>query len=249
MSDVAANDAVPGNSVRWQIEGPTARLNCGSLQAQAGCSLVPTHWKGQPIRQVSLLAVGGAQDHLVDLYIRGNDFVARYAQAQSHSVETHAYWRAAFDAERGVARVERVLSVQTDLLDSRPALRVGSFVSGAQLLQSSNLNAPDFATFLPGRAQAIDTTTSREHLFVYRREDLGFSYAEMVHPSDFVSAEWALAAEQHACVFYQLFPDRLEKGVIRRGRVCGWFLPTHNDLAVAVELARQFVVEPLPLTT
>ena len=45
-----------------------------------------------------------------------------------------------------------------------------------------------------------------------------------------------------------LFPERLEKGVIRRGRVCGWFMPVENDLETAVRLARAFVEEPLPLT-
>jgi hypothetical protein len=49
-------------------------------------------------------------------------------------------------------------------------------------------------------------------------------------------------------VIAKLFPEHLEKGVIRRGRVCGWFMPAENDLETAVALARQFVAEPLPLT-
>jgi hypothetical protein len=46
-----------------------------------------------------------------------------------------------------------------------------------------------------------------------------------------------------------LFPERLEKGVIRLARICGWFMPAENDLATAVELAKRFVAEPPPLTT
>jgi hypothetical protein len=84
-------------------------------------------------------------------------------------------------------------------------------------------------------------------LFVFRQPELGLSYAEMVHPTDFVSAE--ANGRPPTCVRSTLFPEGLEKGVIRRARICGWFLPTENDLETAVELAKQFVDEPLPLTT
>ena len=47
----------------------------------------------------------------------------------------------------------------------------------------------------------------------------------------------------------KLFPERLEKGVIRRGRICAWFLPREADLAIAAELFRRFVSQPPPLTT
>ena len=66
----------------------------------------------------------------------------------------------------------------------------------------------------------------------------------MVHPTDFVSAR--LQHTRH--VETTLFPEHLEKGVIRRGRICGWFMPAENDLDTAVELAREFVNEPPPLT-
>ena len=74
------------------------------------------------------------------------------------------------------------------------------------------------------------------------------SYAHMVHPSDFVSMRLKVALYAGVAES-QLFPEHLEKGVIRRGRICGWFMPLENDLQTAVELARQFVNEPLPLTT
>lgn len=243
------SEAAPKDAVAWQIEGNAASLTCGPLSAKVGCSLIPTQWQQQRIAQTSVLAVGGASDYLVEPYVRGNDFVASYAKAAEQSVTTHVYWRATFDAARGAAKIERVLSVQTQLLDSEPTLRVASLVNGAYLLLSRNLDALDFDLFPPGRTLAIDASGSREQLFIYRCEELGFTYAEMVHPADFVSAEAALGNERRACVAYQLFPDHLEKGVIRRGRICGWFLPVENDLAVATQLARQFVEEPLPLTT
>ncbi|MDZ4820284.1 MAG: hypothetical protein SGJ20_15060, partial [Planctomycetota bacterium] len=67
--------------------------------------------------------------------------------------------------------------------------------------------------------------------------------------TDFASAEVAMDEDQPLILSTTLFPDRLEKGVIRRGRICGWFMPVENDLATAAQLAREFVAEPPPLTT
>ena len=79
-------------------------------------------------------------------------------------------------------------------------------------------------------ARCFQRSESAEHLFVFRRADLGLSYAEMVHPSDFVSAYTAPRMSPSTRSF---FPERLEKGVIRRGRICGWLLPSENDLTLS----------------
>jgi hypothetical protein len=70
----------------------------------------------------------------------------------------------------------------------------------------------------------------------------------MVHPSDFVTAQVQWNESGSPMVSATLFPESLEKGVIRRARLSGWFLPAENDLQAAVELAKRFVNEPLPLT-
>jgi hypothetical protein len=77
----------------------------------------------------------------------------------------------------------------------------------------------------------------------------GLSYAQLVHPSDYVAAELGIDSEPPYSLLTTLFPERLEKGVIRRGRVASFFMPSEDDLDVAVELARRFVSGPLPLTT
>src|SRR5262249_34795223 len=109
-----------------------------------------------------------------------------------------------------------------------------------------------FTRLLPGDAgdECCQTSTSHEQLFVFRNPRLGLSYAQLVHPSDLAATEivadaicglWGVKAT--------LFPEHLEKGVIRRARICGWFMPVEGDLEMASALARQFVDEPLPLTT
>jgi hypothetical protein len=70
----------------------------------------------------------------------------------------------------------------------------------------------------------------------------------MVHPLDFSAGAKSGIGRPQADVRWQLFPEHLEKGVIRRGRICGWFMSVENDLETAVQLAREFVNEPPPLT-
>jgi hypothetical protein len=87
-------------------------------------------------------------------------------------------------------------------------------------------------------------------LLLARNPRADLSYAELPLPADCSSAEveFSFPEARVRLVRTRLVADRLEKGVIRRARICGWFLPSENDLAAAVELAKQFVDEPLPLT-
>jgi hypothetical protein len=45
-----------------------------------------------------------------------------------------------------------------------------------------------------------------------------------------------------------LFPERLEKGVIRRGRLAGIFVPRDGDEEAAAHFYRQWRASPPPLT-
>ncbi len=142
--------------------------------------------------------------------------------------------------------------MHTDLLDSEPYSAVDSVCFNSTLFRSSMLTADGFRPLMADDSiHRVDRRDSETNTFVLRNSQLGVSYAEMVHPVDFDAAEIDLRGAERGdfCVRSFLFPERLEKGVIRRGRICGWFMPAENDLQSAVELARQFVDEPLPLTT
>jgi hypothetical protein len=143
--------------------------------------------------------------------------------------------------------LELVLSAQTDLLDSGPTWHLNSFVREAALLHCG-IREQKQVEDISAMVRTFDTGASNEHLFLFRVPSLGISYTQMVHPSDFAGANVALDGRQPMVVSSTLFPERLEKGVIRRGRVCGWVMPVENDLETAVKLAREFVDEPLPLT-
>jgi len=184
---------------------------------------------------------------VTESYIRGSDLVATFARIPPYEIAPQIYWRVREFPEFAAVGVEMILSMQTDLLYSIPRTTVSSWAPGATFFYTCSLaNRPLHAL----EDQTFDRHNSSENLFLMRNHRLDLSYAELVHPPDFVSAEvFHDDHERPSFIQSTLFPERLEKGVIRRARICGWFLPAENDLATAVELAKRFVDEPPPLTT
>lgn len=243
--------------VKWELSGPGATLKCGPLEAYARCDahgldVVVTKWAERPTPGISVLCSAGpvesaGQLEVADRYVRGNDLVVSCLPSGPHQITPHVYWRAKFCREFNASRIELVLSAQTDLLDSGPAWHINSFVREATLLHC-DIREHRQVEDISALVKTFDAAASTEHLFLFRAKSLGITYAQMVHPSDFAGANVALDGRQPMVVGSTLFPERLEKGVIRRGRICGWFMPAENDLETAVKLAREFVNEPLPLT-
>jgi len=210
-------------------------------------------WNGKSCAPFEVLRASVAKDsRLVESYVRGADLVANYSQSPTRAVAPHFYWRATYDAKAEAAGIESVISIQTDLLDSQPLSMVESFAIGVRLFHAPKLEPEAFTERTTKRwgnypLFAADSVTN---LIVLRHEQLGISYAELVHPSDFDLSQLEFRLDGRSGLKSMLFSKpHLEKGVIRRARICGWFLPAKNDLAVAAELAKQFVEEPLPLTT
>jgi hypothetical protein len=245
----------------WRIEGEQAQLFCGRLLGRVEFASVGVHfatdtWNGALADQLSVLFTRGPVNafplELHDWYVRGRDLVAQFEKTPAQRISPQIYWRAEDLKEFSAARVEMILSMQTELLDSAPQAQVHSFSHGGELWHADSIAKPNFQP-LARESHGLEFVAQRnshEQLFVFRDGERRVSYAQLVHPTDFVSARvvtdhtpgrWGVAST--------LFPERLEKGVIRRGRICGWFLPAENDLEIAVKLARQFVDEPLPLTT
>ena len=244
-------------AVRWRLEGALARLTCGPLEAVASCNerghdFVVTRWNGKPVSDVAVLGSAGPKEAsasitIAERYLRGADFVAICNPSGKFRIATQVYWRATVHETKSVASVELVLSTQTELLDSVPTWTVTSFLGGAKRFLACGLERSRFED-ISGAAKSIDAAECKEHLLLFRIESLGMSYAQMVHPSDFVSAHATFLGDKPFGVEATLFPEHLEKGVIRRGRIRGWFMPAENDQEMAVRLAREFVGEPLPLT-
>jgi hypothetical protein len=250
------------SSVRWELHGAQARLQCGNLSASFNLGdlregLREFAWKGRPTDDFRALYVlapvfSGSDSPLVEAYVRGHDLVASYSANETSAVMKHCYWRLKHFADKQASAIEFILSMQTDLLDARPMSRIESGVRGAIWFYANRLEASAFQECDPATKPVL--WGHREEalcLIVGRQDELGLSYTQLVHPSDLCELRLDASKDDPRAVFIRsgiLTRERLEKGVIRRARICGWFLPAENDLAVAVELARQFIDEPLPLT-
>jgi hypothetical protein len=72
----------------------------------------------------------------------------------------------------------------------------------------------------------------------------------MVHPADFDRSTIDTLENRQVEMTTSFFAqERLEKGVIRRARVCGLFVPRSDDIAQTLDAYRQFAASQLPLTT
>ena len=75
------------------------------------------------------------------------------------------------------------------------------------------------------------------------------SLVQMVHPRDFVFAEVLTADPPRSSrVIYSLFSERLEKGVIRCGRLRCVLVPRVDDEQSALDCFSQFSASAPPLT-
>ena len=221
----------------WNIEGDLASwstngrlVNVALTKPSAGIFLTATsdneNFPRAPREGCSLLgvrdpAIGPPDNPLVDHYTRGDDLVALYDVLPKQNIQPQIYWRATRYGSLTYG-VELILSVQTGLLDSQPYIATHSRLPHAYV-------------------QRLDIGPG---VFLFRLPDATWSYVEMVHPTDYVDA-----FHNGDSIGFSLFNERLEKGVIRRGRLQGLFVPRHDDEAIAQECYEQFEASQLPLTT
>ncbi len=245
----------------WQLAADHAFFACGGVRATLaldgiGTRLVVNRWRDEPVDDLVLFGFGtgvaeSPSPQLAESYVRGADLFARYAPIPPSNIAPEIYWRAALDSPRDVVRIEFILSLHTDLLDSRPDAVVMTLAQNASIYHVADLTSRRASPVTAPFAVHAGQTNKSHSLLLIRNKGQRFSYAQMAHPMDFVSTALIdCDPTQGWHLFHtKLLAERLEKGVIRRTRICGWFLPAENDLALAVELARQFIDEPLPLTT
>ena len=233
----------------WRLSGDQAECEVPELHASINYSKPWSGWQplqcfGQPVPGFLTLLQARVQElvspdtPLSEVYIRGNDLVATFVPSAPQAVRLQIYFRmvAPSDALAAVG-LELILSAQTDLLDSRPQIEVRSTFPAGELLHWEG----SYSCFQPVSAAAGSTST----LFLFRPANSTLSYVEMIHPSDFAGVALPSFTSQLA---WTLFPESLEKGVIRRSRVCGLFIPREQDTATALAAYRRLEAEPLPLT-
>jgi hypothetical protein len=237
------------NNGIWAFETPIAELRCGGLRGRVNVrepqlGVHDLHFDGLPL-DGALLAVSRVRDdgsedeeglgwpvETADVYVREGDLIATYRPAASWPFTSQVYWSGpSREMPSGASELSLVVSVQTDLLDTRPEIRVTTRLPAVEVMELPHDD---------GRhAQAL----------LWRLVDRDWSYLEYVPRSD--SGEVTIDADgagRMTCE-WRLLGEFLEKGVIRRARVSAAMLPREGDEKLAAECCRVFANRPLPLTT
>lgn len=225
----------------WTIQESLARLDTPNLAGEIdvlfpwrGFSLAASKRPGSAILKVHTRRTQLDQpETLVDCYQRGVDLVATYVQTADRTVRPQIYWR--YIPGEQSAGLELVLSTQTSLLASEPKLTVESTLPPGEWFPLSEsgqrLNGP-----------------GEPYGALFRPRDLAFSYCEFIFPAD-RAAGYFTGGDTAPSVGWELFPDSLEKGVVRRGRIRGVFIPRADDETHAATAWQQFLDSPLVLST
>ncbi len=182
-----------------------------------------------------------------DAYVRHDDLVINYGGNGALPFHLQIYWgRRSYPASVDCNGLEWTLAMQTALPDYRSQLLTSTTGFGApELLHLPASDAKE--------AKLIESTStfcaaeSTGCILVRLGE---FSYLELVHPQDFISAEVVWTGEESDfSINRTVFDCMLEKGVIVRARLFGLCVPRDNDVAILRAAYQAFITRELPLTT
>jgi hypothetical protein len=245
----------------WQLAGHDARLQVGRLEGAIDLSrpahgLVALRLEAESLGDARLLGIEtplgkpGGTGSPIECYVRGADLVAAYQESDTLPVRVDALWRAeAPSASNGpLAVLELVVSVRTDLADSRPELSVHSALPATERLRLVDEQAARFDVLGPAGKSNLDPAAG-PGCVLFRLPASRPSYAEMIHPLDFHRDELTCPAAScgAAVLRHRLFPEPFEKGVILRARLRGVLLPQSDDKRMAADSYAAFAAEEPPL--
>ena len=246
----------------WHVNEGRAHLDSDQLRVnvdvrQVGRGLHEVTYAGHSLSGMRFLQLRVADlpdplpaDGLLEAYVRGADLVANYATTAAAQFRPQIYW--CCHRRSNSVGIELVLSMQTDLLDSRPTLETSTDLPNGSILVASASEPDQFRepSAIPDRSEANSNCPSPA-LLLFRFTESPVSYVEMVYPTDqggFRLGSREDVSQGWRCHFH-LFDEPLEKGVIRRARVAGWFLPREQDQLAATALFQDFLQASPPLTT
>lgn len=239
----------------WRLDGNSARLDAPMLQGalrvdrpQDGLTNLVLGEKQRPGDSILAIGTKPADLTVAESYIRGGDLVATYAETGNDRVRPQIYWRSQMTGEgEPSGGVEVVVSMQTSLLDSDPGLTTCSILPAGEILWLEEESLARFRLLTPGEFPSTGTG-----LVLLRPAGENVSYFEAVCPGDYLGGFWQMESNgkmSRVGLHFRLFGERLEKGVIRRTRVFGGFIPRQDDERMAVACWTNWLAQPLPLTT
>lgn len=245
----------------WQLENNHARLRREPFSARLDllrpaeglCQVgpEPAVFADAKLLGVEILScVSGGTQPAIERHVRGDDLVVTYPESEAWQVHVDVLWRSpSLTQPDGVlAAVELIVSVRTQLLDSRPALRARSVLAADEMLRLADASANRFRPLVPKHTSRLGPAEGPGCL-LFRRSGGRMSYAEMIHPADFHRDDLSggVPGDPPLQVRHRLFPQGLEKGVILRARLRGIFCPRQDDTRIVADAYRAFASADPPL--
>lgn len=241
----------------WTLTGQLAQLRVAGLEATVdldrpelglhravfqGTSLAG--WAALGVTLNLLDASSGGQ--LIESYIRGADLIATYAQTPERPVRVQAYWRA--EATGAAVSVTLQVSVQTSHWQSEALRETASVLPPTNVLRLGEDRG--FHPLATERPVVQLSAADGPACLLFRDQQAPVSYAEMIHPADYELDELVSAADSAGTLVHthRLFAEQLEKGVIRRARIRGVWMPRDGDEQAALAAYEQLCQAPPPLT-
>jgi len=189
-----------------------------------------------------------------ECFARHTDLLASYLASTTWPVRVDALWRApsAAPSEGFATAIELVVSVQTERLASRPELVVHSRIATGEVLHLIDADSATCQALEPSKGDPIDLRPDGgAGCLLFRLQGDELTYVEMIHPADFRSDQLDRDPEdgRFVRIGHHLFHEPLEKGVIRRARIRGIFLPRKDDERLAAACHASWAAsEPLIAT-
>jgi hypothetical protein len=184
-----------------------------------------------------------------DAYIRDRDLIASFGAVSDWPYSPQIYWSVgAVDSVSGIiGSMSLIVSVQTHLLDTWPRIAAGSRIVSDETLRVQIARGGVSAN--PFTSRDAIQSTEEALCVVHRLRGMDVSYAEIMLASDFRDVSLTRDAESGEYgAKWTLFSEFMEKGVIRRARLVGVFLPRENDVELAAACCKAVERSPLPLT-
>ena len=220
----------------WQLDHQQATLKSKSFVARfeldkpfLGLSIADGG-----VVEISQLFAFLVSDSPLETYVRGIDLANRYPPRNSDLVSYHTYYRATPDGDG----IECILSAQTSLLESSPLTEVTSSFANAKLCYK-----PSRGSGLVSVEDALDLGQDQAPEFFLIRPEVSkdHSWVVFVNSTDFHRGRVSL--QPSPTISFQVFPDSLEKGVIRRARFSAHRVARRDDETWAAKLLSQAEAE------
>ncbi|MBA62746.1 MAG: hypothetical protein CMJ76_10325 [Planctomycetaceae bacterium] len=226
----------------WQLEQSIASLRADNLQCdielaspQSGLQNTSAYQHVISQNQFVRLDMGIEQETVAEAYHRGSDLIALYASQPQREATPQLYWRAL--EHTNAAGIETIISLQTDLLDSRCPIHTATDLSG--VLNAKALTVDD---------QWIAAEQASDVIALHVQLNASIGYLEIVHPTDLMNT--LIKNNGDSIVWEHTVLDlQLEKGVIRRARLQSWWIQDDAEHTLANELVNAFIRSAPPLTT